>query len=55
MMLHSPNENENNKAYALYKNGGDRFASHIVLQDGRRFHLDTPGKQLEKKIVFYNM
>lgn len=45
MMLHNSNENDGNNAYALYKNGNDKYASHIVLQDGRKFRLDGPGKK----------
>lgn len=47
MMLHNSNENDGNNAYALYKNGGDKYASHIVLQDGRKFRLDEPGDKLK--------
>lgn len=43
MMLHNNNENDGNNAYTIYKNGGDKYASHIVLQDGRKFQLNVPG------------
>lgn len=45
VMLHSNNENDvGSNAYSLHKNCSDKYASHIVLPDGRKCQSDTPGK-----------